>query len=93
MKNTKTKLPAVIAIITFIFVGCSDLEEQFEDRLTLKQVEEATAGETPDVSNLLVGAYGTLRDVHGSGADMIGEHTGDALIAPTRGGDWDDNGA
>jgi hypothetical protein len=93
MKNIRKILPAVIAIITFLSVGCSDLEEQFEDRLTLKQVEEATAGETPDVSSLLVEAYGTLRDVHGSGADMIGEHTGDALIAPTRGGDWDDNGA
>ena len=93
MKNIRTILPAVIATITLVFVGCSDLEEKFEDRLTLKQVEESTAGETPDVSNLLIEAYGTLRDVHGSGADMIGEHTADALIAPTRGGDWDDNGA
>jgi len=93
MKNIRTILPAVIAIISFVFVGCSDLEEDLQDRLTLKQVEEATSGETPDVSSLLVTTYGTLRNVHGSGADMIGEHTGDALIAPTRGGDWDDNGA
>ena len=93
MKNIRTNLPAVIAIITFAFVGCSDLDEQLEDRLTLKQVEEATAGETPDVSSLLIEAYGTLREVQGSGADFYFEHTSDILIAPTRGGDWDDNGA
>ncbi len=93
MKNIKTKLPAVIAIITFIFVGCSNLDEKLEDRLTLKQVEEATAGETPDVSSLLTEAYNSLLNFHGSGADIIGEHVADALIAPTRGGDWDDNGA
>jgi hypothetical protein len=93
MKNIRTILPAVIAIITLVFVGCTDLEEELEDRLTLEQVEEATAGETPDVSNLLVEAYGDLRELHGSGADIIADHVSDALIAPTRGGDWDDNGA
>ena len=93
MKNIKTKIPAVIAFITFIFVGCSDLDEKLEDRLTLKQVEEATAGETPDVSSLLTEAYNSLLNFHGSGADIIAEHVSDALIAPTRGGDWDDNGA
>ncbi|MCK5134968.1 MAG: RagB/SusD family nutrient uptake outer membrane protein [Bacteroidales bacterium] len=93
MKKIRTKLLAVIAIITFLFVGCSDLDEELQDRLTLEQVEEATAGETPDVSNLLTEAYGTLRELHGSGADIISDHVSDALIAPTRGGDWDDNGA
>ena len=93
MKNIRTKLPVVIALITFVFVGCSDLDEQLEDRLTLKQVEESIAGETPDVTNLLTEAYATLREIHGSGADLIADHVGDALIAPTRGGDWDDNGA
>ncbi len=93
MKNIRIKLPAVIAIITFLFVGCSKLDEQLEDRLTLKQVEEATTGETPDVSGLLISAYATLREIHGSGADIMAEHTADTWIAPTRGGDWDDNGA
>ena len=93
MKNIRTKLPAVIAIITFVFVGCSDLDEQLEDRLTLKQVEESIAGEAPDVTNLLTEAYATLREIHGSGADILAAHTSDTWIAPTRGGDWDDNGA
>ncbi len=93
MKNIGTKLPAVIALITFVIVGCSKLDEKLEDRLTLKQVEEATSGATPDVSNLLTEAYATLREIHGSGADIMAEHTSDTWIAPTRGGDWDDNGA
>ncbi|MCD4735481.1 MAG: RagB/SusD family nutrient uptake outer membrane protein [Bacteroidales bacterium] len=93
MKNIRTKLPAVIAIITFIFVGCSDLDENLEDRLTLKQVEESLEGETPDVTSLLTEAYATLREIHGSGADILAAHTSDTWIAPTRGGDWDDNGA
>ena len=93
MKNIGTKLPAVIALITFVIIGCSKLDEKLEDRLTLKQVEEATSGTTPDVTSLLTEAYATLREIHGSGADIMAEHTSDTWIAPTRGGDWDDNGA
>ena len=93
MKKIRNKLPVVIAIITFMVAGCTELEEKFEDRLTLKQVEEATAGETPDVEGLLTEAYNTLNDIHGSGDQNMAEHTGDLLMAPTRGGDWDDNGA
>jgi hypothetical protein len=93
MKNFKIKLPVVIAFITWSFVACSDLDEKLEDRLTLAQVEASTAGETPDVSSLLTEAYNDLLDFHGSGGDIMSEHVSDALIAPTRGGDWDDNGA
>src|SRR4030042_252845 len=93
MKNIKTKLPAVIAIITFVFVGCSNLDEKLEDRLTLKQVEEATAGETPDVSSLLTEVYNSLLNFNGGGDVNMPEHVSDELLAPTRGGDWDDNGA
>ena len=93
MKNFKIKLPVVIAFITLGFVSCSDLDEKLEDRLTLKQVEEATAGTTPDVSALLAESYKTLTNFHGSANSFIGDQTGDELIAPTRGGDWDDNGA
>ena len=67
MKKIRNKLPVVIAIITFMVAGCTELEEKFEDRLTLKQVEEAAAGETPDVEGLLTEAYNTLNDIHGSG--------------------------
>lgn len=92
MKNIKTLIVVVIASILFACIGC-DLDEKLEDRLTLAQVEAATEGETPDVSALLTEAYNTLRNIHGSGADIMSEHVSDQVIAPTRGGDWDDNGA
>ena len=94
MENIKTKIPAAIAIIIFVFAGCSDLNEELQDRLTLKQVEEATAGETPDVTALLDGAYNSLLRFHGDNGDVnMPEHVSDLWLAPTRGGDWDDNGA
>jgi hypothetical protein len=92
MKNIKSNILLIITFIFFGFVGC-DLDEKLQDRLTLKQVEAATQGETPDVSALLTEAYNTLLNFHGSGADIMEEHVSDLLIAPTRGGDWDDNGA
>ncbi len=93
MKNFKIKLPVVIAFIAWSFVACSDLDEKLEDRLTLAQVEASTEGEVVDVSALLTEVYNDLLDFHGSGGDIMSEHVSDALIAPTRGGDWDDNGA
>lgn len=93
MKNIKTKISVSISFILFVFTACSDLDEKLEDRLTLAQVEESTSGEAPDVSALLTEAYNSLLNFHGSGADIMSEHVSDALIAPTRGGDWDDNGA
>ena len=86
MKNIRKTLPVVIAIITFSFVGCSDLEEKLEDSLTLEQVEESTAGETPDVSGLLIEVYNSLNDIHGDGDHLISAHVGDLYMAPTRGG-------
>ncbi len=93
MKNFKIKIPVIIAFIALVSVCCSDLDENLEDRLTLQQVEEATAGETPDVSALLIESYGTLRNWFGPLNSFLGDQTGDEMIAPTRGGDWDDNGA
>lgn len=93
MKNIKIKIPAAIAIIILVFAGCSKLDEKLQDRLTLKQVEAAAAGTTPDVSALLAEVYKTLLNFNNDGSVNIPEHVSDELIAPTRGGDWDDNGA
>jgi hypothetical protein len=93
MKNIKIKIPAAIAIIIFVFAGCSKLDEKLQDRLTLKQVEDATAGTTPDVTALLTESYKTLLNFNGGGDVNVPEHVSDELLAPTRGGDWDDNGA
>jgi hypothetical protein len=93
MKNIKIKIPAAIAIIIFAITGCSKLDEKLQDRLTLKQVEASTAGTTVDVTALLTESYKTLYNFHGGGDVNMPEHTSDLWLAPTRGGDWDDNGA
>ena len=93
MKNIKIKIPAAIAIIIFVFAGCSKLDEKLQDRLTLAQVEAANAGTTPDISALLTESYKTLANFHGSTNAFLGDATADEMIMPTRGGDWDDNGA
>jgi hypothetical protein len=87
MKNI-FKFSAVFATIVGLSIsGCTNLDEVLEDRLTKDQITAA------NVSDLLTELYKTLANVDGSGADIIFEHTSDILIAPTRGGDWDDNGA
>lgn len=92
MKHMKIILPVVVFFSVFS-VACTDLEEQLEDRLTLEQVEEATSGTDPDVTALLSETYIALGGIFDAGQQVYPEHTTDVLIAPTRGGDWDDNGA
>ena len=92
MKHMRIILPVVV-IFSVFSVACTDLEEKLEDRLTLEQVQESTSGADPDVSALLSETYISLGKIFDGGQQVYPEHTTDVLIAPTRGGDWDDNGA
>jgi len=83
MKNI-LKFLAVFVAITGMGIGCTNLDETLEDRLTQDQVTAAS------VSDLLVELYNSLGSV---GDNILFEHTSDDIIQPTRGGDWDDNGA
>jgi len=83
MKNI-LKFLAVFIAITGMGIGCTNLDETLEDRLTKDQVTAA------NVSDLLAELYNTLGSV---GDNITFEHTSDDIIQPTRGGDWDDNGA
>ncbi len=83
MKNI-LKFFAVFVAITVVGIGCTNLDETLQDRLTKDQVTAAS------VSDLLSELYITLGSV---GDNITFEHTSDDIIQPTRGGDWDDNGA
>ncbi len=83
MKNI-LKFLAVFIAITGMGISCTNLDETLEDRLTKDQVTAA------NVSDLLAELYNTLGSV---GDNITFEHTSDDIIQPTRGGDWDDNGA
>lgn len=71
-----------------IFVSCTDLEEDLGSSLTREQVEKLI-----DARQLVDANYVNLRGF--ATQDLVfalQEHSGDAVIGPTRGGDWDDNG-
>ena len=68
--------------------SCSKLEEEFDD--SLSAVEE----ESIDPQSILQGAYNALNTPFQDQSRFWAaqEHTSDAALGPTRGGDWDDNG-
>ena len=76
-------------IMAFGAFSCTDLDEELRDK-----VDGVVAGELVDVDALLTGAYNGLRLPYQDQSRVWAsqEHTGDALIGPTRGPDWDDNG-
>lgn len=70
-----------------LLLSCTDLNEQLRSEL-----EESVSGNI-DPGQLLIGAYSTLNGPYQhDNRWSLQEISTDAAIAPTRGGDWDDNG-
>jgi hypothetical protein len=82
----------LLSFFSLTLVNCTKLEEKFNGQLTVDQVGSSGGG-TADA--LLTGVYTTLRTTFQdqAGVYALEEMTTDELIGPTRGGDWDDNGA
>src|SRR5690606_9528638 len=73
----------LLAIVTM--ASCTDLDEEF--RSSLEEGDEISSSE------LLISAYATLNGPYQQGKRWcMQELSSDEAIAPTRGGDWDDNG-
>jgi hypothetical protein len=71
-------------------IGCTNLDEEILDGVP----NATTAGGTINTSATLISAYEGLRDFNGQGGVYaMDEMSTDAMVGPTRGGDWDDNGA
>ena len=87
----RTYLASIIFTIVFLY-SCSKLNETFEGDLTQEQVAGNTSSNT---AALLQGVYNSLEFTFTSHVVVfpLTELTTDAAIAPTRGPDWDDNGA
>ena len=81
-----------IIVFTLFTVSCTKLNENLNGQLTESQI---ASGGTANTAALLNGIYdnirGTFQDQ--AGVYALWEMTTDELIGPTRGGDWDDNGA
>lgn len=82
-----------IAVFSLLAMGCTKLEEEFEGQLTADQIGSTGGG--GNVNALLNGIYASIRATFQgqTGVYALWEMTTDELIGPTRGGDWDDNGA
>lgn len=69
-------------------VSCTNLEEEVLDGVVL----DNTGSSTVNSAALLVSAYEGLRGFQDQDKMFaLGEMSTDALVGPTRGGDWDDN--
>lgn len=76
--------------IVSLGVSCTNLDEEILDGVAIT----TTGGTTVNTSATLVSAYEGLRDFNGQGGVYaMDEMSTDAMVGPTRGGDWDDNGA
>ncbi len=89
---TRNKI-IILMLFSMLLVNCTKLNEKLNGGLTGEQVGGGGSG--GNVASLLNGIYGNIRGVFQGqeGIYALWEMTTDELIGPTRGGDWDDNGA
>lgn len=73
-----------------LWTGCTKLDEKLKGEATDSQV----GGSGGSADALLKGVYNSMRLPYQSNDQVfaLSEMSTDELIAPTRGGDWDDNG-
>ncbi|HEX5651945.1 MAG TPA: RagB/SusD family nutrient uptake outer membrane protein [Chitinophagaceae bacterium] len=90
--NIKIKV-SVLLCSMIVVTGCTKLNEKLESTLTNQQTADALGASGTGL--LLKAAYtdltGPLNDV-GQLVNLTGNSSDESLV-PTRGGDWDDNGA
>jgi len=81
------KILVVTCLLAFLQFGCTKLEENLRDSLTVASSSVTAAG-------LLQSAYESMNVTFQDQSRWWAaqEHTTDAAIGPTRGPDWDDNG-
>ena len=69
-------------------VSCTNLDEEVVDGVVISN----TGGGTVNAASLLTSSYEGLRGFQTQGQMFaLDEMSSDALVGPTRGGDWDDN--
>lgn len=82
---------ALLIVVAVSFQGCSDLEEVVTDGVRQEASEAAYAVNSDDNFEAAIDA---LRTPYQNQDQLfeLNEHTTDACVGPTRGGDWDDGG-
>lgn len=89
MKNIKLLVSTALVLSA---IGCTKLDEDLQGSLSGSQVGSSSGGNN---AALLKGIYNSMRVTYQGQerALALGELPSDAAVVPTRGGDWDDNGA
>lgn len=92
MKRTKYFLTICFGAI--LFNACTNLEEKVYDGVELETAASSYAVSSEDAATLLNSAYTAMRGPYQDQARLMAldEMTSDAMVGPTRGGDWDDAG-
>ncbi|WP_395043494.1 RagB/SusD family nutrient uptake outer membrane protein [Flavobacterium sp.] len=90
MKRNLLIKSILFASTLLLSVSCTDLKEESLDGVII----ETDGGGTVNTSAILQSAYNGLREFQAQGQMFaMDEMSTDALVGPTRGGDWDDGGA
>src|SRR5215831_4764315 len=84
------KIILSIFLFTMFTYSCTKLNETLEGNLTAGQIAKDSS-----TAELLRGVYASLEKTFTSYLEIfpLSDLTTDEAIAPTRGGDWDDNGS
>lgn len=85
------KLIFSTSLIALVTTGCTKLDEKLNSEVST----QGGGGGSINAGALLTGIYDNIRGTFQGqeGVYALWEMTTDELIGPTRGGDWDDNGA
>lgn len=80
-------------VFTLLMGSCTKLDEKYNANIAFNP--GSSSGAAPNVPGLLTSVYNSMRGTFQdqAGVYALWEMTSDELIGPTRGGDWDDNGA
>ena len=83
-----------ICLGSLLFVSCTDLEEEVLDGTKLEEAATNYAKNSEDATTLLNSAYTAMRTPYQDQARLMALDLmpTDAMVGPTRGGDWDDAG-
>ncbi|MDI1305088.1 MAG: RagB/SusD family nutrient uptake outer membrane protein, partial [bacterium] len=88
MKRNNIIKSILFASTIVLGVSCTNLDEEVLDGVVINN----TAGGTVNTASLLTNAYNGLRGFQDQDKMFaLDEMSSDALVGPTRGGDWDDN--
>ncbi len=77
-----------------LFYSCTDLDEEVLDGVNVKEAASNYATNSVDATTLLQSAYEAMRNPYQSQDRLMAFDimSSDAMVGPTRGGDWDDAG-